>query len=136
MDDLNNNRQDYKATTDPLTNFKRYLSGDQPNNRENSGSRTGADEQYKAMESYKAQNAYLGNQKPLYDPHQTSTSQQRDYSAPSDFFRRGLDPSQKGYDYKNPKDIEVTNVDESEKKSHIRSFDYQPRDYAGLSSYN
>ena len=74
MEDLTNNRESHKATTDPLTNFKRYLSGDQPNNREGSGSRPGADEQYKAMESYKAQNAYLGNHKPLYDPHQTSTS--------------------------------------------------------------
>ena len=50
MEDLNNNKESHKATTDPLTNFNRYLSGDQPNNREGSGSRPGADEQYKAIE--------------------------------------------------------------------------------------
>ena len=63
-------------------------------------------------------------------------SQQRDYTAPSDFYRRGLDPANKGYDYKEPKEIEVTNVDESEKKYEMRSFDHQPRDYAGMSTYN
>ena len=62
-------------------------------------------------------------------------SQQRDYTAPSDFYRRGLDPANKGYDYKEPKEIEVTNVDESEKKCGIRSIDRQNRDYPGMSSY-
>ena len=42
----------------------------------------------------------------------------------------------KGYDYKEQKEIEVTNVDESEKKYDIRSFDRQSRDYPGMSSYN
>lgn len=33
MDDLSNNQ---RSTTDPLTNFKRYLSGDQLNNKDGS----------------------------------------------------------------------------------------------------
>ena len=61
MDDLSNNQ---RSTTDPLTNFKRYLSGDQLNNKDGSQPRTGVDAQYKAIEGYKAQHAYLGNQNP------------------------------------------------------------------------
>lgn len=69
MDDLSNNLNQRTSNTDPLTNFKRYLAGDQQNNRENTGQKAGADEQYKAIESYKAQHANIESQKPLFDYH-------------------------------------------------------------------
>ena len=160
LDDLNNIAHAGQAPmpgSDPLTNFKKYLAGDQQNvgSREASGERKPYEaDKYKALESYKAQHARIGNstydEVPKVPPYfQTDTEkkitghedghyQNCEQPPASDFYKRGMEPGNQGFDYK-PKntDIEITDVDKSEKKTETRDRPetQYSRDYSGITSF-
>ena len=72
------------------------------------------------MESYKAQNAVIS--KSTYPAENKPSSYQQREQPPSEYYKRGLDPANHGYDYERNRnmDIEITDVDASEKKRDFR----------------